>query len=148
LLIEVLRQVHGVTNAELCDPVYTLAIGEGQVQVPGPIALLQAKIANVADLAQAGRQDARHVVILLQLLPAYLEELQQAAREGRMTERKLIDFLERLLAIVTNEKSRKVLSPLPIKARTLFAGLKTEKLSKLKAFLEKRVPRALSPSGD
>ncbi len=72
LLIEVLRSVHGVTNEELSAPVYTMAIGEGgvQVQVPGPIALLKAKIANLADLPQAGRQDSRHVLILARLLPA------------------------------------------------------------------------------
>src|ERR1700679_2694865 len=108
LLVEVLRYVHGVTNAELRDPVYTLALGETHVQVPSPIALLQAKIANVADITQTGRQDARHVVILAQVLPAYLEDLQKAVVEGRMEERKLIEFLERLLAVVTTEKSRKV----------------------------------------
>jgi hypothetical protein len=31
-----------------------------RVHVPGPIALLQAKTANTAELAQAGHQDARH----------------------------------------------------------------------------------------
>jgi hypothetical protein len=35
--------------------------------VPGPIALLQAKIANVIDLKQAGRQDGRHGAILAHL---------------------------------------------------------------------------------
>ena len=63
LLIEVLRFVHGVPNEELREPAYTVALGKTQVQVPSPIALLQAKIANVADLAQTGRQDARHVLI-------------------------------------------------------------------------------------
>ena len=38
-------------------------------KVPGPIALLQAKIANVVDLKQNCRQDARHVIILTRLLP-------------------------------------------------------------------------------
>ncbi len=74
LLIEVLRSVHGISNEELREPVYTVALGDVKVQVPSPIALLQAKIANVADLAQSGRQDARHVLILSQLLPAYLRD--------------------------------------------------------------------------
>ncbi len=46
MLIEVLRYVHGVTNEELRDPSYMLAIGETQVRLPSPITLLQAKIAN------------------------------------------------------------------------------------------------------
>jgi hypothetical protein len=145
LLVEVLRYVHGVSEKDLRDPVYTLEIGDGpvQVQVPGPIALLQAKIANVADLQQTGRQDARHVVILARLLPAYLEDLRRAATEGRMEERKLIDFLERLLAVVRSDEGREVLERLKITPHALFSGLQTERLPKLKAFLEKRLPRAL-----
>jgi hypothetical protein len=145
LLVEVLRYVHGVSDKELRDPIYTLAIGDGpvRVQLPGPIALLQAKIANVAGLQQTGRQDARHVLILARLLPAYLEDLQKAATEGRMEERKLIDFLERLLTVVKSDQGRKVFGQLQIAPHALFAGLKAEKLPKLKAFLEERLPRAL-----
>jgi hypothetical protein len=143
LLIEVLRNVHGVSNAELRDPVYTLAVGETHVQVPGPIALLQAKIANVADIAQTGRQDARHVAILAQVLPAYLEDLQKAVVEGRMEERTLIEFLERLLVVITAGKARKVFKALRLDARQFFAGLRDEKLTKLRSFVEKRLPRQL-----
>ena len=143
LLIEVLRYVHGVSNEELRDPVYTVAVGETHVQLPGPIALLQAKIANVADIAQTGRQDARHVVILAQVLPAYLEDLQKAVIEGRMEERKLIEFLERLLAVVTAAKAKTVFKQLSLDARSLFAGLGHEKLTKLQAFIDKRLPRKL-----
>ena len=141
LLIEVLRYVHGVSNEELREPTYTMVVGETRVQVPGPIALLQAKIANVADIAQTGRQDARHVVILAQLLPAYLEELQKAAAEGRLEERKLIGFLERLLGIVTTAKAKAVLKQLQLAPRGLFAGLGHEKLPKLQTFIAKRLPR-------
>jgi hypothetical protein len=143
LLIEVLRYVHGVSNAELREPVYTLAVSEIHVQVPSPIALLQAKIANVADLAQTGRQDARHVVILARLMPAYLADLQIAAVDGRMEERKLIGFLERLLDVVSSAKAQKVFKPLVIDARPLFAGLGHEKLPKLRLFVTKRIPQKL-----
>jgi hypothetical protein len=141
LLIEVLRYVHGVSNAELREPVYTLALGETRVQVPSPIALLQAKIANVADIAQTGRQDTRHVVILAEVLPAYFEDLQKAVVEERMEERKLIDFLERLLAVVTSERAQKVLKGLKLDARQFFAGLGQAKLLRLRAFIENRLPR-------
>ncbi len=132
------------SNEELRDPVYTLAVGETHVQVPSPIALLQAKLANVADLAQARRQDARHVVILAQVLPAYLEDLQKAATKGRMEERKLIEFLERLLAIITAEKARRVFKELQLDASALFAGLGHEKLPKLRSFVEKRLRQKLT----
>lgn len=141
LLIEVLRYVHGVSNEELCDPVYTVALGETRVRLPGPIALLQAKIANVADISQTGRQDARHILILAQLLPAYLEELQKAAVEGRLEERKLIGFLERLLGVVTTSKSKVVFKKLQVTPRALFSTLGHKKLPKLQAFIDKRLPR-------
>lgn len=143
LLIEVLRYVHGVSNAELREPVYTLALGGTHVHVPSPIALLQAKIANVADIAQRGRQDARHVVILAHVLPAYLDDLQKAVIEGRTEERKLIEFLERLLVVITTKKARKVFKELQLDSRSLFAGLGNEKLLKLIAFVDKRIPRQL-----
>lgn len=143
MLIEVLRYIHGATEEELRDPVYTLSIGERQVrvQVPGPIALLQSKIANLADLAQTGRQDARHVLILARIMPAYLADLRNAAAEVRLEERKLIGFLERLLTVVTTTKAQKVLRGLSVDARALFAGLDAEKLPKLATFMAKRLPR-------
>lgn len=143
LLIEVLRCVHGVSNEQLREPAYTVALGEVRVQVPGPIALLQAKIANVADIAQAGRQDARHVLILAQLLPAYLRDLRRAAIAGGMTERQLIDTLERLLGVVAPAKARKVLIGLRVEPASWFDGLGNEELPKLARFLAKRLPRAL-----
>jgi hypothetical protein len=145
MLIEVLRHVHGATNEELREPAYTLAIGENQVrvQVPGPIALLQAKIANLADLNQTGRQDGRHVLILARLLPAYLKDLCQSAAESRMTERKLIVYMERLLTVVTSPAGQKALSGLKIDPRSLYSGLDSNELPKLSAFLRKRLPHTL-----
>lgn len=143
LLIEVLRYVHGVSTEELREPVYTVALGETHVRVPGPIALLQAKIANVADISQTGRQDSRHVMILARLMPAYLSDLQTAAIEGRMEERKLIEFLERTLSVVTAKPARKVFEQLRLDVRQLFTGLGNGKLVKLDGFLTKRLPRSL-----
>ena len=104
MLIEVLRYVHGASNEELREPAYLFALGEtqAQVQVPGPIALLRAKVANFVDLKQTGRQDGRHLLVLARILPAYLGDLQASAREGRMAERKLVDLLEQLLAVVVS----------------------------------------------
>jgi hypothetical protein len=143
LLIEVLRYVHGVDNEDLRAPVYTVAVGETRVQVPGPIALLQAKLANVADSAQAGRQDGRHVAILFRLLPAYLDDLQKTVIEGRMEEGKFLEFLERLLAIVSEKKSAKIITDMQLDSRVLFAELGDKRLSKLNSFLRKRLPRRM-----
>ena len=80
-----------------------MAVGDGQVQVrvPGPFALFKAKIANVADLTQNGRQDGRHVMILLRLMPAFLQDLEQVTRAGEMEEWRLVEMVEVLLEILT-----------------------------------------------
>ncbi len=145
LLIEVLRYVNGATNAELREPAYEFVIGENQavVQTPGPIALLQAKVANFTDLKQVGRQDGRHVLILARVMPAYLEDLRASACARRMDERTFLDFLERLLAVVTSTSGRKAFTELKIEPRDIFAELRPEGLSKLQAFLDKRLSRVL-----
>ena len=145
LLIEVLRYVKGATNEELRHPAYEFVIGESQVRVqaPGPIALLQAKAANLAEIRPAGRQDARHVLILARVLPTYLHDLRASAAAGRMEERKLLEFLERLLAVVVSDHGRKACAVLKIDPRSLFAQLDSSGLSKMKTFLEKRMPRVL-----
>jgi hypothetical protein len=145
LLIEVLRNVMGVTNEELRELVYKIAVGEKPVlvQIPGPIALLKAKIANVATIDQAGRQDARHVVILTRILPAYLGDLQAAVISGELSERKLLEFLEKLVAIVTDESARGIFARMRLNRAILFSELSGERLPKLGGFLGNRLPRAL-----
>lgn len=145
MLIEVLRYVNGASNEELREPSYEFAIGEAEVRVraPGPIALLKAKMANLAEINQLGRQDARHVLILIRVMSAYLADLQQAALVGRMQERKLLDLLESLLAILTSRHGRSAGASLNISARDIFRELDPTGLPKLKAFLEERVPRIL-----
>jgi hypothetical protein len=146
LPVEVLRYVHGIGNEDLCRPAYTIVLGASgvTVRVPGPVALLQAKIANLADLSQNGRQDARHVRILAQLMPAYLADLQASMAAGRLDERGMLDLLERLLAVVTPRKARRVLTDLTIPRRPLFSELEEVPPSKLSSFLTKRLPKALT----
>jgi hypothetical protein len=142
LLIEVLRYVRGATNEELRDPVYEFAIGRGgtRVRVPGPIALLQAKIANLAELPQAGRQDARHILILLRVLPGYLGDLRESAAQAKLAERKLVEYLEKLLKILASKRGRKACTDVAVEPREVFAGLNPKGLPKLKRFLEERLP--------
>ncbi|HCE43087.1 MAG TPA: hypothetical protein DET40_06040 [Lentisphaeria bacterium] len=145
LAVEVLSHLHGITNEKLCHPDYTIGIGEGGVlvRVPGPISLLQAKIANAADLVQAGRQDNRHVLILAKLMPAYLADIQASVTEGRSNERDMISLLEHLLSTVSSPKARRVLKDLRICALTMFSELKVMPSSKLHSFMTKRLKRIL-----
>lgn len=146
LLVEVLRYVHGATNEELREPAYLFALGENQarVLVPGPLALFRAKVANLADLKQTGRQDGRHVLILARALPAYLEDLRVAAREGRLPERKFVDFLEQLLTVLISPNGSKACADLKLAPTQFFAELVADGLPKVQSFLTKRLPRALA----
>jgi hypothetical protein len=139
LLIEVLRNLHGVSEKELSEPAYTFEIGESKVLVPGPVALLKAKIANVADIDQAGRQDLRHVRILYRVLPNYWQEMCEAARTGKIKERSLIRCLEATLKIIQSRKGKKVLQEAGLPSRGLFAGLYPTSMPKVAAFVEKRL---------
>ena len=146
LIIEVLSHVHGIGNDDLREPAYTIAIGTTgvSVRVPGPIALLQAKIANAADLSQTGRQDTRHVRILAQLMPAYLKNIQTTVGANRSGVRTFVNLLERLLTAVTSTKGRKVLRDLGINPQTLFSEIDATASAKLHAFMTKRLPQVLA----
>jgi len=145
LPVEVLSHVHGIGNEELCRPTYTLTVGEGgvKVHVPGPVALLQAKIANAADLPQAGRQDGRHVHILTQVMPGYLGDLLATVTAGRLDQRGMLDLLERLLTVIASRQARRVMEELGICRQSLFAELNPPLPAKLHAFVTQRLPRIL-----
>jgi hypothetical protein len=145
MAVEVLSHLHGITNEKLCHPDYTIGIGEGGifVHVPGPISLLQAKIANAADLVQTGRQDNRHVRILAKLMPAYLTDIHASVTDGRIKERDMLSLLEHLLSTVSSQKARRVLNDLGICARTMFSEIKVMPSSKLHSFMTKRLVRIL-----
>ncbi len=141
--VEVLSHVHGVSNQELLHPVYTMIMDESglKVRVPGPVALLRAKIANVADLAQDGRQDARHVRILFALMPAYLADLHAAVAADRLTEKEMLALLERLLAAATTAKAGRVWRELKLAPAMMLAELATPPGTKLHSFIARRLPR-------
>ena len=148
LPVEVLRSLHGIKNKELENPQYTMALGERGilVKVPGPIALLKAKIANSVDLNQTGRQDERHVSILARLMSAYLADLQASLNAGRITEREIIDLLENLLKIITTPKAVKLFEKLNISSLQFFSRLKADPQSKLHSFITKRLPQVFPKS--
>ena len=61
-----------------------------------------------------------------------------------MEERKLLEFLERLLAVVISDHGRKACGcAYKIDPRSFFAQLDSSGLSKIRTFLEKRMPRVL-----
>jgi hypothetical protein len=63
--------------------------------------------------------------------------------QDRMEERKLLQFLDQLLAVITIKNGRKVFAELKIDVGKLFSDLDSATLPKLTAFREKRLPRMM-----
>jgi hypothetical protein len=141
--IEVLTHVHGVKNEELQNPHYSMIVGDSAttVQVPGPVALLKAKIANSVDIPQENRQDMRHVKILTRLLPAYLADAYSSVGNSRMKERDFLNLLEKLIEIITSDKGKRVLGEIKTDFNVLFAELNPDADTKIHSFLTKRLPK-------
>lgn len=135
LLIEVLRWVKGVNQVELESDAVTFLIGDNvPVRVPSPIVLLKAKLANLATISQEGRQDAKHVRILFRILPGYLGDLVKTVKEGKRTERQLVNLLGKLLEIVSDGSIRQILQELQLNPQGLFSELPDQDLPKVQAF--------------
>jgi len=143
MLIEVLRWVNGVSEGELRSHAVTFSIGEQSVavHVPSPVVLLQAKLANVDQIKQEGRQDTKHVRILFRIIPEYLNDFAESVRAGRRRERELIDVLNGLLALVIRESSVLVLSSLELEPAVLFETLSVKGLPKVAAFKKHQLSR-------
>ncbi|MFZ1055162.1 MAG: hypothetical protein WAN79_05770, partial [Opitutaceae bacterium] len=108
LLIEVINSVNGLTPRDLADP-DLLELRPGQVyRVPSPIILLKAKLANVAHLDQTRRQDVRHVQMLLPCVCEYVREAHSRAIAGEITERELVNLLESVRYLSSNENHREL----------------------------------------
>jgi hypothetical protein len=143
--IEVLTHVHGIKNEELQAPTYSMSIGDSTttVQVPGPVALLKAKIANTADIPQEGRQDKRHVQILMCLLPAYLDDVYSSVQNFTIKERDFLNLLEKLIEVMTSDKGKRVLGESNADPRAVFDGLNPEIGTKTHSFIKKRLPKII-----
>ncbi|MFA6285794.1 MAG: hypothetical protein WC661_00315 [Opitutaceae bacterium] len=91
LTIEVLNEVNGLTEADLnMNTVIELADGS-HYRTPAPLVLLKAKLYNLVSLANMDRpQDIRHVRMLMQIVPLYLNELGAECRAGRISEANLL----------------------------------------------------------
>ena len=91
LTIEVLNEVNGLTEADLAMNTIIELAGGARYRTPSPIVLLKAKLYNLVSLANLDRpQDIRHVRILMQIVPLYLNELWSEFRAKRSSEDELL----------------------------------------------------------
>jgi|HubBroStandDraft_1064217.scaffolds.fasta_scaffold174862_1 hypothetical protein len=94
LIVEVIGSVNGLTQKDLVDSDLVELIPGQVYRIPSPIILLKAKLANVAQIDQTRRQDARHVQMLIPCAREYLRESHCESLAGRMTERRVVNLFE------------------------------------------------------
>lgn len=101
LRVEVLHAVKGLDAKDLAR---TMEVGVGQVvaRVLLPHLILKAKIENSASIPQEGRNDVKHVRMMILCVRAFIREFVGYVAEGRASVRALVNVLEETLAISTS----------------------------------------------
>jgi len=140
LLVEIIRSVNGLTSRDLADS-DLVELRPGQVyRIPSPIVLLKAKLANVAEIDQAKRQDIRHVQMLIPCVREYLCEAIEEARANRMTEREIIDLLEAARELCTAPRNLGLIREHGFELREVFPlHLANSELDKIANFAQFRL---------
>lgn len=107
--IEVLHTVRGLRPADLSD-VVPLEVGPLIVRVLSPLQLLKAKIANAAGLDQRGRNDVKHLRMILLCLREFIADFAAGVSTGKITPRTLVNLLEETRSTISSaEASRAAL---------------------------------------
>ncbi len=85
LMIEVLRKVPGLTDAELLRLTSQEQSGEFTIRVLNPVGVLLAKTWNVANITKAGRHDAEQLLVMIPCVRTYIREfLKSGVTDSRM----------------------------------------------------------------
>ncbi len=106
LRIEVLHTVLGLDSGDLARTI-DLQAGDVIGRVPMPHLVLKAKIANAAMLDQEGRQDVKHVRMMMLCVHAFIKELLENLGTGEITERAVVNVLEEVREILTSPMADK-----------------------------------------
>lgn len=80
--IEFLGCVKGVSNQEVETTAKTLKVFNAQVKLIHPVVLFESKVHNFLYLNQSDRNDEQHLRIMDNVVPLYLQELMQSAKEN------------------------------------------------------------------
>lgn len=98
-VIEVLHTVHGLGPKDLRRTV--------DVEVAGiaartllPHVVLKAKLANAATIPQDGRQDVKHVRMMLLCVRGFVEDVLQGVRDGALVERAAVNLFQEIFEIL------------------------------------------------
>lgn len=104
LKIDVIRTLYGLGPKDLAVEPMTIILDEAtapyRVRVLPIQTVFQAKVANLAHLDQTGRNDFKHVHLMILVAREYLSDLIRGAEAGEFSSRAAIGPMEAILKIV------------------------------------------------
>jgi hypothetical protein len=110
-IVELLHTVKGLSFEELKRHIDITVVGM-TARVLLPQIVLKAKIENSATIDQEGRNDVKHVAMMIRCNRAFIRELLESAREEQVTQRQVVNVLEEVRSII--------LSPMAVRATALW----------------------------
>jgi hypothetical protein len=105
--VEVLWSVRGLNQKDLAES-YPVTIDNISAEVLAPHKLLKAKISNAAGIDQDGRNDVKHVKMMVHCHRCFLGEFVRLSDDGQISERAAINMLEETRDIIGSSDALKV----------------------------------------
>jgi hypothetical protein len=141
LRVEVLHAVKGLDAKDL-ERTMEVAVGQVVARVLMPHLVLKAKIENSESIPQEGRNDVKHVHMMILCVRAFIREFAGYVGEGRASDRALINVLEETLAISTSGQAIKASDVWGFDFMALWPvdGLKSLGEGKVSRWLQHRFP--------
>ena len=117
--VDLMTSVYGVPQ-DVLPRLMERSLVIGEIRVIDPIFLFQSKCCCFLGLDQIGRQDEKHVRMLVFVIPAHFQSLLGEVTKGNITQRALINELKLLKRILKLQKVRQALQNIGADPATLF----------------------------
>lgn len=104
LRVEVLHAVNGLSSADLTRTM-ELKVADTVARVLLPHLVLKAKLENALTIDQEGRNDVKHVRMMILCVHAFIGQFVRNVGEGELSQRALVNLLNEIHDVVTNEKA-------------------------------------------
>jgi hypothetical protein len=141
--VQFLRSVRGVTHEEITKNAVPFIRGQVTVYFADPITTLQAKLHNLVELSQQGRNDAKHVEILRLCVPLFLRAQLAAADKTDAAAKQSLRSIQRVLELSESAIARRIPTERQFDWRTLIPIMRLNKVRnpRFKNFRERQFGR-------
>ena len=144
--VQFLRHVRGVTNPEIIDNAIPFRRGKITLYFSDPITMFKAKLHNLVELSQEGRNDARHVKILRLCIPVFLRAQLRSADKTDAAAKQSLRTIQRVLKLSELQMVRRIPRELRFDWKQLIpiARIKKVRNARIKNFRENQLKRWLA----